>query len=238
MDAFGDHALACTRTGLIARRAKIAERAWVRVAREAVGPGGQVVPQQWLAHTTVPNVRSDDRRRLDLVVYGATPLGGALCCDATLVSPLTRTGLPQPCAAAHDGAALRVAERRKRAAYPELNSGPQQLVVLGSEVGGRWNAGAHQLVRDLVRVRAQRAPPAVRSAASSAWARRWWTMLAVSVQHAVTSTALGSAWPALFHASQQSAPELERVLDLADAAGPSRLPLRGLLMLVGYRRLR
>ena len=228
VDAFGDHALACTRTGLIARRAKIVERAWVRVAREAVGPDGQVVPQQWLAHTTAPNVRSDDRRRLDLVVYGATPLGGALCCDATLVSPLTRTGLPQPCAAAHDGAALRVAERRKRAAYPELSSGPQQLVVLGSEVGGRWNAGAHQLVRDLVRVRAQRAPPAVRSAASSAWARRWRTMLAVSVQHAVTSTALGSAWPAPLHASQQSAPELERVLDLADAAGPSRLPLRGL----------
>ena len=139
VDAFGDHALACTRTGLIARRAKIVERAWVRVAREAVGPDGQVVPQQWLAHTTAPNVRSDDRRRLDLVVYGATPLGGALCCDATLVSLLTRTGLPQPCAAAHDGAALRVAERRKNAAYPELNSGPQQLVVLGSEVGGRWN---------------------------------------------------------------------------------------------------
>ena len=228
VNAFGDHALACTRTGLIARRAKIVERAWVRVAREAVGPHGQVVPQQWLAHTTAPNVRSDDRRRLDLVVYGATPLGGALCCDATLVSPLTRTGLPQPCAAAHDGAALRVAERRKRAAYPELSSGPQQLVVLGSEVGGRWNAGAHQLVRDLVRVRAQRAPPAVRRAASSAWARRWWTMLAVSVQHAVTSTALGSAWPAPLHASQQSAPELERVLDIADAAGPSRLPLRGL----------
>ena len=98
VDAFGDHALACTRTGLIARRAKIAERAWVRerVAREAVGPDGQVV-QQWLAHTTAPNVRSDDRRRLDLVVYGATPLGKALCCDATLVSPLTRTGLAQPC---------------------------------------------------------------------------------------------------------------------------------------------
>ena len=51
--------------------------------------------------------------------------------------------------------------------------------------------------------------------------------LAVSVQQAVTSTALGSAWPAPLHASRQSAPELERVLDLADAAGPSRLPLRG-----------
>ena len=128
--------LACPRTGLLARRAKILERAWVRVAREAVGADGQVVPQQWLAHTTAPNVDPADRRRLDLVIYGATPLGGALCCDATLVSPLTRTGQPQPCAAATYGAALRMAERCKRAAYPELSmGGAQRLVVLGTEVG-------------------------------------------------------------------------------------------------------
>ena len=50
----------------------------------------------------------------------ATPNGIALCCDATLVSPLTRTGQPQPCSADVDGAALRVAERRKRATYPEF----------------------------------------------------------------------------------------------------------------------
>ena len=61
----------------------------------------------------------EDRRRLDLVVYGATANGGALCCDATLVSPLTRTGHP-------DGAALKVAERRKHSTYPELaRGGPQ-----------------------------------------------------------------------------------------------------------------
>ena len=99
VDPLGDHALACPRTGLLARRAKTVERAWVRVAREAVGPDGQVVPQQWLAHTTVPGIRPDDRRRLDLVVYSATPRGGALCCDATLVSHRTapargRVGAP------------------------------------------------------------------------------------------------------------------------------------------------
>ena len=87
VDSLGDHALACPRTGLLARRAKLVERAWVRVAREAMGPEGQVVPQQWLAHTTAPGVGAEDRRRLDLVVYGATRHGGALCCDATLVSP-------------------------------------------------------------------------------------------------------------------------------------------------------
>ena len=56
---------------------------------------------------------------------------------------------------------LRVAERRKRTTYPELSSrGPQRLLVLGSEIGGRWNETAQWLVRDLVRIRAQRAPPA------------------------------------------------------------------------------
>ena len=64
----------------------------MRVAKEAVGADGQMVPQQWLVHTTAPNVDPADRRSLDLVIYGATPLGGALCCDGTLVSPLIRTG--------------------------------------------------------------------------------------------------------------------------------------------------
>ena len=53
VDVFGDHALAFPRTGLLARRAKIIERAWVRVARETVGADGQVVPQQWLSNTSL-----------------------------------------------------------------------------------------------------------------------------------------------------------------------------------------
>ena len=41
----------------------------------------------------------------------------------------------QPCGADVDGAALRVAERSKRATYPELAAaGPQRLIVLGAEV--------------------------------------------------------------------------------------------------------
>ena len=226
VDALGDHALACPRTGLLARRAKIVERAWVRVAREAVGAEGQVVPQQWLAHTTAPDVPSDDRRRLDLVVYGATAHGGALCCDATLVSPLTRTGHPQPCTVEVDGAMLKVAERRKRSTYPELALGPQRLLVLGSEIGGRWNEGSQRFVRDLVRLRALRAPPAVRSAAAAGWARRWWGALSVAIQLAVASTALGRPWPAAPQQGPSDGPSLDRVLDLAANEGASRLPLR------------
>ena len=62
-------------------------RALARACLPDERKSSHVVPQQWLAHTTAPGVASDDRRRLDLVIYGATPLGGAVCCDATLMIP-------------------------------------------------------------------------------------------------------------------------------------------------------
>ena len=83
---FGDHALACLRMGLLARRAKVVERARIRVARGPWGPRETVIPQQWLAHTTSPYVEPTDRRRLDLLVYGAMPSGLALCCGSPCVS--------------------------------------------------------------------------------------------------------------------------------------------------------
>ena len=90
--------------------------------------------------------------------------------------------------------ALRTAENRKHATYPELRrGGAQHLCALAAEVGGRWNADAHELVRQIVRVRALRAPPALRASASSAWARRWWGMLSIAVQHAVAGSALGAS---------------------------------------------
>ena len=42
-------------------RAPLLERVWVRVAREAVGAEGRVVPQQWLLQTTTPGIPADDR---------------------------------------------------------------------------------------------------------------------------------------------------------------------------------
>ena len=44
-------------------------------ARGAGGP-------EWLAHTTASGVAPGDPRRLHMLVYGATPTGQALCCDA------------------------------------------------------------------------------------------------------------------------------------------------------------
>ena len=162
---------------------------WARIAREAVGPEGQVVPQQWLARTSAPHVDPADRHRLDFVVYGATPLGEALCCDVTLVAPLTREGRPQPYAASRDGAAITCAERRKRAVYPELlRPGPKRLCVLACEVGGRWSSESLRLVTQLVRLRAQRAPAALRPAARQGWLRCWWGFLSVALQSTLAAT--------------------------------------------------
>ena len=224
LDPLGDHALACPRSGLLARRAHVLEHAWIRVAREAVGSEGRVVPQPWLAHTNLATA-VDDRRRLDLLIHGATPRGEALACDVTLVSPLTRSGQPTRQAATHDGAALLAARARKHRRYPELlGGGPQRLLVLGAEVGGRWHSECLQLVRLLVAVRSPRAPPPLRQAAAQGWQRRWWGFLSIALQKAVCATALGVEWisPPLPHAS---APGMARLLDAVPMDGASRLPL-------------
>ena len=145
---------------------------------------------------------------------------------ATLVSPLRRDGTPHAGAPARDGAVLQVAERRKRATYPELaQGGAQSLCVLGCEIGGRWNASAMLLVRRLVALHSCRAPPAVRGPAQAAWARRWWSVLFAAVQKAIGHTALGQA-RAVPGRAQSRVPALDEVLALAPADSVSRLPLR------------
>ena len=53
-------------------------------------------PSARLARTTASNVKADDCRRFDLVVYRATARGGDISCDATLASSLLRDRLPHP----------------------------------------------------------------------------------------------------------------------------------------------
>ena len=68
--------------------------------------------------------------------------------DATLVSPLKATGEPRPGALRRPGLALRTAARTKRnTTYPELKSSPVlSLVVAASEVGGKLNREAKDLL--------------------------------------------------------------------------------------------
>jgi len=182
-----------------------------------------------LANTTAPNVPVGDRRRLDMVVYGASARGEVLCCDATVVSPLRRDGRPIPRAHDIDGAALTRARRRKERTYPEVGLNGTRLVVLACEVGGRWNDESLDFVRRLARHRAAQAPPLLRQAVAQAYTRRWWCLLGVAVQDALAATVLGLPVGPLPGGAALAAPPFDAdvLADLADAGPPSRLPLRG-----------
>ncbi|CAK0900915.1 unnamed protein product, partial [Prorocentrum cordatum] len=215
LDTLGDHLAACPRTGLLARRAKPLERAWARVAREA---GGRVVPQQLLRDTNAVVHNPLDRRQLDLVVYGISPNGVPLCCDSTMVSPLRRDGWHRPRTFDTDGAALLVAERRKRRRYHELTTGHSgRLMVLSCEVGGRWGRDSLQLVRLLAKQKARAAPALLRRSAELAYTNRWWGFLSVAAQDALMATLTGDGYLALGGAAGEDDPDLAEVL-LADSA--------------------
>ena len=115
------------------------------------------------------------------------------------ISPLTGAGQPQTGAADTDGAAFRVAERRKHAVDPELcQRGPQELVVLGKAAGiPKPNAcsesGRKEPRRPCTRRRV------LHTAARAGWTSRRWGMRSVAVQQAAASTTLGPAWPAPLH---------------------------------------
>ena len=133
---------------------------------------------------------------------------------------------PQPSSTTRDGAALAIAERRKRAAYPELlRRGPQRLRVLVCETGGRWNDESLRLVAQLVRSRALRAPAPLRGAATQGWHRRWWSLLSVAVQSTHAATLLGTP-PVHAPMPGAQAPHLQDVLHDACPPVPSCLPAR------------
>ena len=89
-------------------------------------------------------ILATDGRKLEVVVSGL-PLyqGPQLALDATLVSPVTRDGLPQPRAANEDGVTLQRARRKKEQRYPELVRGPRcRLVVFAMGARGRLESEA------------------------------------------------------------------------------------------------
>ncbi len=225
LDALGDHLAACSRSGLLQRRAVPLERAWRRVLREA---GARIVPQQLLRDMDVALQSAEDGRRLDVVAYGLQVYGGVpICGDATMVSPLHSDGTPWRGAPASNGLRLRAARRRKEVVYPELVAGASgRLVLLGCEIGGRWAPEALELLRRLARQRCSQAPSLLRRAATFAWHRRWLCHLGVAAQTALAAslaepTALLAAGP------DASPPEADEVLCGVRLVPPcSCLPLR------------
>ena len=124
-------------------RAVPLEHALARVCREA---GARVARTVRVADMNI-DVPVSDARRIEVVCNGV-PLwhGAQLAVDATLVSPLTRDGSPQPAADAQPGVSLaRAAQRKRRHTYPELLRARRCRLVVGLETGGRWS----ELNRDI-----------------------------------------------------------------------------------------
>ena len=189
LDEYGDHRAACSNSGVLASRALPLERAVARVCQEA---GARVGRNVALSAMNL-DVPVHDARRIEVVCNGLNLWHGAqLAVDATLVSPVTREGLPQAGAATHPGSALRNAARRKRRqTYPELDRSRRcRLVVFGLEVGGRWDSEAATFVRLLARARAAGTPTALRASAQAAWVLRWSGIISVAAQSALAATFL------------------------------------------------
>ena len=103
-----------------------------------------------------------DARRIEVVANGL-PLwhGSQLALDATIVSPVTRSGEAHPRADTQPGwAANNAARRKRRDTYPELTRARRcRLVVIGIEVGGRFGDEAASFLRLLAAAGSRRAGP-------------------------------------------------------------------------------
>ena len=109
-----------------------------------------------------------------------------------MVSPLKRDGVLHPQCADLDGAALLVARRRKERRHPELagDLGRAGLVVLASEVGGRWSEESRHFLRQLSKAKARQEPPLLQQRERHAWLFRWGSMLACSGARALALSLL------------------------------------------------
>ena len=166
------------------------ERAWARVCREA---GGRVKTNSYLRDLNLTRGHTTDERRLEVVVSGL-PLhhGAQVAVDATLVSPVGRSGKAHAKTHWLDGAALaRAARKKQEETYPELlHSRRCRLLVAGQEVGGRWNEEAYDFVLALAQHKAESSPAGLRGSAVHSWVRRWTSMLSKAAMDSLVHTLL------------------------------------------------
>ena len=191
---WGHHALACNRSGWLRRRATGLELAWVQVLSEA---GANARHRPLLRDLAIPGVMDTDSRQLDIVAGGLPLFGGkTIVGDATLRSPLSGAGVAHSGAANVDGSTFPPARRDKAHAYPELavDGARHKILVLASEVGGRFSEECTDLVRQLLNLKCARASEGDQTLLRLAYARRWWGILSMAVQRAVSANLHGGDW--------------------------------------------
>ena len=116
-----------------------------------------------------------DGRRLEVVADGLPLFQGAqLAIDNTLVSLVSRGGLPHPRCVREDGAALIAAQEKKERTLTG-QFGKARLVVLAGEVGGRWSEETQAFLRQLAKAKARSEPVLQQARARAAWLMRWRT---------------------------------------------------------------
>jgi len=189
---------------------------------------GAVVKDQVLLRDTNSPVDPGGTRQLDVVAWGLRGFGRPVCADATIRAPLGRDGEPHPGAADTDGSTFARAIRDKEAAYPELAAqNPHgDLLVLACETGGRWHSSARLTVARLARARTLTGPPLLRQSAALAYARRWWSHLAVALQHTVATFLLDEPGLAAAPGAGPEPPLGDVLMEAVVPPAISRLPAR------------
>ena len=165
--------------------------AWRQVLTEA----GAIIPdrnvERLLRETHVP-VPPEDQRRLDLIAPCLNVARGLpLFCDVTILSPITRRGLPRPGTSNRSGGLLEQAERDNNQTYREVTTtGLGALHCLGCEVFGRWGNQALELVPALAREKCRQLPLRIRMGTNMGLLHRWWGLLGTTLQRSVAHAVL------------------------------------------------
>ena len=205
---------ACAQSGILRSRGGPLERATARICREA---GARATTNTRVDDLNISHPHQHDDRRIEVIANGLPLWNGAhLALDTTLVSPLTREGQPRRRTGRFAGAALQDARKRTERTYPELlNNQRCRLVVLASEVRGRWSQEAAAFVSNFARAKA-RQPLAI-------------LQQSVAADAAMTpfaATPLGEATPNPYNVEEANHPNWSQILAETLAGPPpfSRLP--------------
>ena len=181
---------ACTDVGVLGRHGCALESAAAHVCREACGRVSVNVAVRDL-DIGVPD-RADERR-LEVVADGLPLFHGADCNRHDSRFCLAQGwNRPHPRCVNEDGAALAQARRPQELRYPELagQHGRAKLVVLASEVGGRWSEECRQFLCQLASAKTRNEPKVLRSRARQAWLHRRSSPLACSSARAFAMSLL------------------------------------------------
>jgi len=206
-DAHGFRRLADNRGGRLNARHNGMLAGWRQVFVEAGGAVPDRNVERLLADTHVP-VPPGDLRRLDVIVTGLNVSRGLpLFCDITVVSPISRNGVPRAGTSNRGGRLLELADEDNRVTYsPVIESGLGALYCLGCEVYGRWGQPCIDLMQALVRERSRLLHPRVRRGVALGLQHRWWGILSVSLQKAVARAIVRDEGADLYQALLEPTP--------------------------------